>query len=670
MDDQRPNPDELLEQIREEEKVKAGGKLKIFFGYAAGVGKTYSMLESAREQALENVDIVLGYVQPHARPETEALMLGLEILPAKEVEYKGIKLKEFDLDAALKRKPAVLIVDELAHTNAPGLRHTKRWQDVEELLAAGISVYTTLNVQHLESLNDIVTRISSIAVRETVPDTVFDNADSIELVDLPPEDLLQRFEEGKVYVPTDAERAMLKFFKLPNLVALRELAMRRTADRLSSQIQAVGGDRMWSSRERLLVCVGPSPTSARLIRVTKRMAMALRAPWIAAYVDTGYPLGADAHQKLARNLNLAEQLGAETVTLGGEDVAEELLKYAQSRNVTKIVIGKTDEPRWREITGQSIISRLLRSSGDIDIYVIRGKKDPVNESKYEHRQVGAGRRVINYLPFGKAIIAVAICTGVACLMKWAGLSGTNQAMVFILGVAYIAARHGLCPGILASVAGVLAFDFFLVPPYFSFNVSDTEYFITFAVMLVIAVLISTLAHRIHLQVETMRQRQWRTEALYRLSRKLASTAGISQLVAEAQKQLSETLSSEVSIFLPEGFDSSIASGAGRLKPVVGRGSGFAAVEKEIAVAQWAYEHNQIAGAGTDTLPDAIAIYVPMTCPRGVIGVLGVKSYEQGRFAVPDQRQILEMAADQLALSIERDRLAEQAQQVLKLKGAV
>ncbi|MGD0078702.1 MAG: two-component system sensor histidine kinase KdbD, partial [Sedimentisphaerales bacterium] len=308
MDNQRLNPDELLEQIRKETGAKSGGKLKIFFGYAAGVGKTYSMLEAAREQALENVDIVLGYVQPHARPETEALMLGLEILPAKEVEYKGIKLKEFDLDAALKRKPAVLIVDEFAHTNAPGLRHTKRWQDVEELLAAGISVYTTLNVQHLESLNDIVTRISGIAVRETVPDTVFDNADSIELVDLSPEDLLQRFEDGKVYVPADAERAMLKFFKLPNLVALRELAMRRTADRLSSQVQAVGGDRMWSSRERLLVCVGPSPTSARLIRVTKRMAMALRAPWIAVYVDTGNPLNEDAHQKLARNLNLAEQL--------------------------------------------------------------------------------------------------------------------------------------------------------------------------------------------------------------------------------------------------------------------------------------------------------------------------------------------------------------------------
>lgn len=667
MDDQRLNPDDLLEQIRKETQARPGGKLKIFFGYAAGVGKTYSMLEAAREQALDKADIVIGYVQPHARPETESLMLGLEILPAKEAEYRGIKLKEFDLDAALKRKPGIIIVDEFAHTNAPGLRHTKRWQDVEELLAAGISVYTTLNVQHLESLNDIVTRISGIAVRETVPDTVFDKADSIELVDLPPEDLLARFEEGKVYVPADAERAMMKFFKLPNLVALRELAMRRTADRLSSQVQEAGGNRMWSSRERLLVCVGPSPTSARLIRVTKRMAMALHSPWVAVYVDTGNPLNEDAHQKLARNLNLAEQLGAETVTLGGEDIVEEIVKYAQSKSVTKIIIGKTGEPQWREFIGISFISKLLHRSGDIDIYVIRGEKDPLDDDKYQRP---ASRRRADYLPFIKTLAVVAICTAVAWTMKFCGLRETNQSMVFIVGVVYAAARYGQGPGIFASIAGVLAFDFFLVPPYYSFNVSDTQYFITFAVMLVIAMSISALTHRIRLQVEMMRHRQWRTEALYRLSRKLASTAGTVQLVAEAQKELSETLSSEVAIFLPEGFESSITTYTGRLKPVVGSGSGFAAEEKEIAVAQWVYEHNRFAGEGTDTLPDAKAIYMPIACPRGVIGVLGVRPDEKGRFAVPDQRQILEMAADQLALSIERDRLAEQAQQILKFKGAV
>ena len=659
MDNQRPNPDELLEQIREEEKAKAGGRLKIFFGYAAGVGKTYAMLEAAREQAGAGVDIVVGYVQPHARPETEMLMLGMEILPLKGLEYKGIKLNEFDLDAALARKPAVIIVDEFAHTNAPGMRHTKRWQDVEELLDAGISVYTTLNVQHLESLNDIVAKISGIAVRETIPDTVFDNADEVELVDLPPEDLLQRFEEGKVYFPADAERAMLKFFKLPNLTALRELAMRRTADHLSAQVQTTGEARTGSTRERLLVCIGPSPTSARLIRVTRRMAMALRAPWIAAYVDTGRFMSDAARQKLARNLNLAEQLGAETVTLGGEDMAEEIVKYAQSKNVTKIVIGKTGESRWRELLGSSIISKVLHRSGDIDVYVIRGQKDPTDEIR---AQYPVSRGKINYLSYAKTIVITAISTVLAELMSSAGLSETNQAMVFILGVVFVTAKYGLGPGILASIAGVLAFDFFLVPPYYSFNVTDTQYFITFAVMLTIAILISTLAFRVRRQVETLRQRQWRTEALYRLSRKLAATAGARQLVAVAQDLLSESLTSEVAIFLPDE--------AGRLKAAVSRPSSFAGMEKEIAVAQWVYEHNQIAGAGTDTLPDANAIYMPMTCPRGVVGVLGLKSTEAGRFNAPDQRQILEMAADQLALSIERDRLAEQIQEVLRQKGAV
>lgn len=659
MDNQRPNPDELLEQIRKEEKAKAGGKLKIFFGYAAGVGKTYSMLEAAREQAGAGVDIVIGYVQPHARPETEMLMLGMEILSLKELGYKGIKLKEFDLDAALARKPAVIIVDEFAHSNAPGMRHTKRWQDVEELLDAGISVYTTLNVQHLESLNDIVAKISGIAVRETVPDTVFDEADEVELVDLPPEDLLQRFEEGKIYFPADAERAMLKFFKLPNLTALRELAMRRTADHLSAQVQTSGDARIGTTRERLLVCIGPSPTSARLIRAARRMAMALRAPWIAAYVDTGRFMNDAARQKLARNLNLAEQLGAEIVTLGGEDMAEEIVKYAQSKSVTKIIIGKTGESRWRELMGNSIISKVLRHSGDIDVYVIRGQKDPADERKTQHF---VSRRRIDYLSYVKTIVVTAISTVIAELMSRAGLSETNQAMVFILGVVFVTARYGLGPGILASVAGVLAFDFFLVPPYYSFNVTDTEYFITFAVMLTIAILISTLAFRVRLQVETLRQRQWRTEALYRLSRKLAATAGTHQLVAVAQELLSESLTSEVAIFLPDE--------AGRLKAAVSRPSSFAGMEKEIVVAQWVYEHNQIAGAGTDTLPDANAIYVPIICPRGTVGVLGLKSGEPDKFNAPDQRQILEMAADQLALSIERDRLAEQIQDVLRQKRSL
>ena len=670
MDENRPNPDELLEQLREETKARKRGKLKIFFGCAAGVGKTYSMLEAARAQAAARVDVVLGYVEPHARPETEALTLGLEYLPPKIVEYRGIKLKEFDLDAALARKPAVLIVDELAHTNAPGLqgppnakngargpRHAKRWQDVEELLDAGINVYSTLNVQHLESLNDVVSQISGIQVRETVSDTVFDQADSIELVDLPPEELLQRFKEGKVYVPAQAERAMRKFFQLPNLIALRELALRRTADRVNAQVQVArgtaGSTQVWATSERLLVCVGSSPTSARVIRVAKRLASGLRAPWIAAHVDTGAVLNEATRQKLTRNLNLAEQLGAEAVTLSGQEVAEEVVKYAHAMNVTKIVIGKTGEPRWREILGKSLVSQVLRRSGDIDVYVIRGKEEPAGQTAGVSP---AARNGIEYVSYAWAALVSALCALAAGLAHHFGLSETNQVMVFFLGVAFVAARFGRGPGILASALSVSAFDFFFVPPYFTFAVNDTQYFITFAVMLAISVLISNMAHRIRRQAQASRQRERRTEALYRLTRKLAGTAGSHQLVTAAEMQLSESFASEVAIFLPDE--------SGKLKVTLGGPASFTANDRELAVAQWVFEHGQLAGAGTDTLPDAHALYVPLVSPQGSVGVLALRPIELGRFNAPDQRQFLETLASQIALAIERDRLAEQAQKVL------
>jgi len=652
--------DEPLDRLREEAKAAKRGTLKILFGYAAGVGKTYSMLEAARAQAAAGVDVVLGYVEPHARPETEALTLGMEHLAPKLVEYRGVKLKEFDLDAALARKPAVMIVDELAHTNAPGSRHAKRWQDVAELLETGIGVYTTLNVQHVESLNDIVGQISGIQVRETVPDTVFDQAGSIELVDLPPEELLQRFHEGKVYVPAQAERAMQKFFQLPNLIALRELALRRTADRVNAQVQmargAAGTTQVWATSERLLVCVGPSPTSARVIRIAKRMAAALRAPWIAAHVDTGGVLSDATRQKLTRNLNLAEQLGGETVTLSGQDVAEEIVKYAHARNVTKIVIGKTGEPRWRETFGRSVVGRVLRRSGDVDVYVIRGKDEPAEQGRTQH--AGRGGPRIGYLRLAKAVVVTILCTGIAALMRavFPRLSDANQVMVYFLGVAFVAARYGLGAGILASVLSVLAFDFFLVSPSYTLAVSDTQYFITFAVMLVISVLISTLADRIRRQANSSRQRERRTEALYRLSRRLAETAGTHQLVAAAEMELAQSYASEVAIFLPDG--------SGRLKATFGGPASFTANERELAVAQWTFEHGQLAGTGTDTLPDAHALYVPLASPKGAVGVLALRPLELGRFNPPDQRQLLETLASQIALAIERDSLAEQARRVL------
>ena len=675
MDPNRPNPDEPLEAIRKEAASGKRGRLKIFFGYAAGVGKTYCMLEAARTQSAAGVDIVLGYVEPHARPETEALTLGMESLAPRIVEYRGIRVREFDLDAALARKPAILAVDELAHTNAPSSRHAKRWQDVEELLDAGITVYTTLNVQHVESLNDIVAQVSGIQVRETISDTVFDQADSIELVDLPPEELLQRFQEGKVYVPAQAQQAMQKFFRLPNLIALRELALRRTADRVNAQAQAARqaepGTQVWATSERLLACVGPSPTSARIIRVAKRMAAALRAPWIAAYVDTGGVMSDATREKLTRNLNLAEQLGAETTTLVGQDMAEEIVKYAHTRNITKIVIGKTGLSRWRELVGKSVVADVLNRSGDIDVYVIRGKEEPAAGPP---TGFSVGRVEINYGNYAWAVVVAALCTVIAWaistatawLMPSLGTSVVdgvqtpqipiNQVMVYLLGVAFVAARYGRGPGVVASALGVLAFDFFFVDPIFKFSVYDAQYIITFVVMLVISVLISTLADRIRRQADTSRQRERRTEVLYRFSRKLAGIAGTHQLVTAAEAQLSESFASEVAIFLPDDL--------GRLQPAMGGAASFAANERELAVAHWVFEHRQLAGTGTGTLPDAHALYLPLGGSQGAVGVLALRPIELGRFDAPDQRQMLETLASQIALAIERDSLAEQAQKIL------
>ena len=595
----RPQPDELLERLREEARPRKRGWLKVFFGYAAGVGKTFTMLEAARAQREINTDVVLGYVEPHARPETEALTLGMEAIAPRIVEYRGIKLKEFDLDAALVRKPAVLVVDELAHTNAPGCRYAKRWQDVQELLEAGINVYTTVNVQHVESLNDVVAQISGIQVQETIPDHVFDQADLIELVDLPPEELLQRFAEGKVYVPAQARLASEKFFKLPNLIALRELALRRMAERVNVQVETAreqtGGTRIWATRERFLVCVGPSPTSARLIRVTRRMAAAVRAPWIAAYVDTGAALGDGARRKLTRNLNLAEGLGAETITLSGQEVAEEIVKYARGRNVTRIIIGKTGEPAWREALGRSVLSRILHQSGDIDVYVIRGQDEPEGAGTGGPPSVGPASA--NYKSFIKSAFVWAICTLVALLFFKAGLAETNRVMVYVLGVAFVAARYGWRPALCVSFLSVLAFDFFMVPPYFTFAVNDTQYLITFAVMLVISIVISDLTHRIHMQAEASRQRERRTEVLYRLSRKLAETVGTHQLAVAAETELAVSFAGEPVVLLPDD--------QGKLRTTVAGPTGWIAGQRELAVAQWAFEHGKLAGVGTDTLPDTL-----------------------------------------------------------------
>ena len=544
MTEGRPDPDQLLERVRADEARQARGKLKVFFGAAAGVGKTYAMLEAARARQAAGVDVVIGWVETHGRAETEALLPGLERLPPRTVEYRGATLREFDLDAALARRPALILVDELAHTNAPGSRHAKRWQDVTELLAAGIDVYTTLNVQHIESLNDVVARVTGVPTRETVPDSILEEADEVELVDLPPDDLIQRLRDGKVYFPAQAGEAVRKFFRKGNLIALRELALRTTAARVDAQMEVYRRDHavpgIWPVAERILVCVSPSPLAARVVRAARRMAAGLRAEWVVVNVETPATarLSEADRDRVIQTLRLAEQLGAETVTLTGHDVPAEVLAYARRRNVTRIVLGKPARPRWRELLFGSVVNELVRQSGDIDVYVITGE--------HEGPQPPAAERPappVDWGGYGQAAGIVA-----ASARRWRGpcfptSRPPTSSWCTCWARCLTASRLGRGPAILASVLSVAAFDFFFVPPYLSFAVSDTEYFVTFVVMLGLAALISTLTARIRGQAEAARQRERRTAALYAMTRDLVSQRGLDELLRAATRHIAEVFGS-------------------------------------------------------------------------------------------------------------------------------
>jgi len=653
MNSDRPNPDELLERVRASEAEARRGKLKIFFGYAAGVGKTYAMLEAAQRERAEGIDVVVGYVEPHDRPETEALLHGLEVLPPRLIPYRGVNLREFDLDAALARRPRLILVDELAHTNAEGFRHAKRWQDVEELLEAGIDVYTTLNVQHLESLNDVIAKITGVSVRETLPDNVLERANDIELVDLTPEDLIERLKAGKVYIPLQTERALESFFQKANLIALRELSLREAAQRLRMDVEAARLEKAvtspWATAERLLVCVGPSPTSMKLIRTAKRMATAFGAHWLAVSVETHGEESPTRRQQIARHLRLAEQLGAETHTLVGNKVADILLDLARSRNVTKIVVGKTAVPWWKRIFKRTVVNDLLEKSGDIDVYVIRGEAEAPRIP-----EPLAGPRPIVWGHYLATAGVVVICGLLGWVSQSLRLGEANIVMIFLLGVAYVAARFGRGPAIVCAVAGVLVFDFFFVPPYLSFAVSDAQYILTFAVMLIIGLLISTLTARIRDQLQSSRRQERRTAALYRLTQQLSQVAGSEFLVRTAGGQLAEIFDGEVVIFLGEPG-----------QPLVLRFGEKTNVAREpinAIVAQWVAGHDQVAGLGTDTLPNATALFVPLTGSQRTVGALGVRPGNAERFFDPDQRRLLETCASLIALSIERDESVLAAQQ--------
>jgi two-component system, OmpR family, sensor histidine kinase KdpD len=658
MEERRPDPDQLLQRARKEEDRKREGQLKIFFGAAPGVGKTYAMLEAARQKKGEGGDIVVGLVETHGRKETEALIEGLEVFPRRNVEYRGTILKEFDLDAALRRKPPIILVDELAHTNAPGSRHKKRWQDIYELLGAGISVYTTVNVQHLESLNDVVSQITGVNVRETVPDFLLDRADEIELIDLPPDDLLQRMKEGKVYLPEQAAAAIENFFRKGNLIALRELALRRTADRVDEQMQLYRQDKgikdIWPAGERILVCVGHNPRSIRLIHAARRLAAGLRAEWIAVHVEAPSRVRSSESdmKQLGDHMRLAESLGAETAVLSGQRMSEEVITYARSRNVTRIIIGKPTHARWKDKLFGSPLDEIVRASGDIDVYVISG------DVAEPHLHPAARSRLRSWRKreFAWSILIVAGCTGLARIMS-PYFERLDVAMIYLLGVVLISSRTSKWPALFATIMSVAAFDFFFIPPLYTFAVSDVRYFITFIVMFLVSYVISRLTLRVRQQAEAARMRERRTAALYSMSRELVRERGAQRMSEIAIRHMSEIFDSKVAILVQDEQS--------RLIPAVVAGdSAFTPDQQELSVAQWVFEHRQAAGLGTDTLPGAKALYLPLVASSGPVGVAGILPKNADEGFEPEQFHYIEAFANQTAIAIERSFLGAAAQRAL------
>lgn len=651
----RPSPDALLAYAQAEEQAR--GRLKIFLGYVAGVGKTYAMLEAAHQRQAEGVDVVIGYIETHGRAETEELVDGLELIPRRQVEYRGVILPEMDVDNVLARRPQLALVDELAHTNAPGSRHAKRYQDVEELLAAGLDVYTTLNIQHLESLNDVVAQITEVTVRETVPDRLLDEANKIELVDLPPDELMQRLKEGKVYVPDQAARASERFFRPGNLTALREMTLRQAAARIDEQMRAYMRTRAipgpWPAGERLLVCVSPSPFSERLVRAARRLADPLNAKWYALYVETPEhaQLKEADRDRIARTLRLAEELGGKALSRPGHHVAETIVDYARRHNVTKIIAGKPVRPGWFGLLRPSLVDQIIEQSGHIDVYVISSAAEatpPLTAATLQpHR------------PWHRYLQSIGWVAGTTLLNEFfrTFISPTNLVMLYLLTVVIVALRLGRGPAIMASVLSVLAFDFFFVPPRLTFAVSDTQYLLTFASLFVVALVISTMASQARDQAEAARRRAAQTSTLYALSRELASAVGLEAIMQAVITHVGETFDREVAIFLPEG------------ERLVARAvsAGFGLDEDKQAVAVWAFQHGQPAGRGTDTLSAADARYLPLQTARGVVGVLALKLARSGLNSTPEQRRMMEAFASQTALAIERAQLAETAREAQLLQ---
>jgi len=660
MDEVRPDPDQLLAHVEADQARAKRGRLRIFFGASAGVGKTYAMLEAARSLRSGGTDVVVGYVEPHGRVETERLLEGLERLPTLPVNYRGLVRYEFDLDGALLRHPAILLVDELAHSNLvggePPPRHPKRWQDVDELLDAGISVWTTVNVQHLESLNDLVAQITDVRQRETVPDRFFNEANDIELIDLPPDDLLARLRAGKVYIADEAATAVERFFRIPNLLALRELALRRVADRVEAAARAlpVNRTRARLAGDRVMVAVGPDEQAEQLVRAGKRFADALDSDWTVVYVETPALLRlSDADRNRRINvLRLAESLGAETVTLDGPTAAATLLEYAQTRNATRVIVGAPKRRGWRAWLRPSTSTQLLRHARGFDLTAIA-----LPEPAQPQQAPGARARVADSSPirwarYGWALVTTLLCTAVAFAL-YPRFELSNLVMVYLLGVTVAGLRFGRSPAVMTAILNVAAFDFFFVPPRFTFAVADVQYLLTFGVMLIVALVLANLVASVRQQTRVAGARERRTALLYAMSRELAATRGISGMARVAVRHVAEVFQCNAVVLLPEG--------EGKLRYPRDRPLDKSFRSADLAVAQWVADHSRQAGLGTDTLPAAKGLYMPLGDERQRLGVLAVLPSNPRRVLLPEQRHLLETFAGQIGLALERARLAELAE---------
>jgi len=648
---ERPSPDALLRRVNAESEREHRAKLKIFFGFAPGVGKTYAMLESAQHLKAEGVDVAVGCAETHGRKDTEGLLRGLDVLPRRVIKHQSATLEEFDLEAALARRPSVLLLDELAHTNAPGMRHTKRYQDVLDLLEAGIDVHTTLNVQHVESLNDVVAQVTSVRVRETVPDAILDRADEIELVDLPPDELLTRLREGKVYFPEQAARAAQNFFQRGNLLALRELALRRTADRVDADMLAYREEheinKTWAAGERILVCVGPSPGSARLVRAARRMAAGLRAPWFAAYVErtSAPPLSQADRDRLESQLRLAESLGGTVVRLSGNKVSDAVIAHARKHNVTRILLGKPTHPRLRDWLQGSLVDDVVRGSGDIDVQIISGDAGEAPPKTV----VQSPESKVDVRGFASAVMAVALATGLSAVARFV-LAASDLVMLYLVGIMLVATLFGRGPAILAAALSVASYDFFFVPPYYTFAVSDARHVLTFAMMFAIGLLIGGLTLRIRRQEQNARDREERTATLYALSRELGNALDQAQAAASLARHAAGVFGRGAAVFVP-GTDSSIQRLASAGTVPFG--------PTEDGVVRWVLAHGRAAGLGTDTLPGSRLTCVPLSTGPNVRGVLALEPRSEAGMRF-DERDFLEAFARQGALALERAQLADEA----------